>query len=1253
MAETISDLYFRLGLDYKDLQSGFVDAEKTISANLRQLNRQKNIVQLRAQVELNGLDDAENSTEALRIKQQALNEQMNIQRDRIQLVNAAYQEMVSTQGESAEISQQLALQLEQERLAMSNLERQTRSLAEQQKIALGMNFELLALIEPAMKGIDNAIAAGRNIPIPHAKAVAAAAIGLTALVTGTMEATEELRKENPAQALTDGFTAARNNISNDLSYIDADVAKTAATVEKTVQTTASNIQHSTQIVSNSYLDYIEDLMRLEYVIVADTNDLDSALQAVNSNMQYLRTELAQYAMIAVGVGKTMQALSDSAISFARPAIDGYRELSRAANELNISVSKTSDLLNIAKLTGTDFGDIRDWVRGVQDAILKGDSEDPEVIATEKYNVVLQDAYGNLLDFNTAHDRLIEGALKAAEAGELEAYAIMTQGEGIKDILPYLKSYVQAKRDFNQIRWSTTDEAALKEASRNLRFMEIQLGEFKSSLSSLGVPLANMALESSSESYKTATDLIEDNREAILYWEFVVIEAFKRVKDFVTGATTSMIDGIKGTNEALESTDQGSPIDALAIPIIPGIKSPMISGSKLAIDTLKEFNGALDDNAKKTKSLIGEIKDSDLTPDIGFFEAAQKSLDEYLAANARARAESEETAESIAAGLSYSANRIKKYKAELAEINRELKFGDNDYQKSLADLNAWYQGALKDAKHYAHEREVIEQLRDAKRLKIETDRANKLQEIRDSVSNLGANDLQRQLIAIAKERDSWIKAGMSISEAVELSQIKINQLFKERADKLQELRLSLSDSGLTDLQKSLMGVDRDKRSWLEAGMSEVEATEIAERQKANIIAEFNKEVAANIDSIWNSELTNRLNQIDNEKQAWIRKGLDEQKATAWAEAAKAREILQFNSDVIANLDSIWKTSLENRLAQIEREKQAWIQKGVEEVKSTKWAEQAKVDAQRDAAMSVLKSQLEAYRTFQQGGYEGLMKFRLEELYKSGITKDDLQITPQQLADFQKAQDTIQRNLLPNFRTDYDRAEDKRLRDNQFVENQRMTAAAFDKFNAHQIGERMFEPLTGKEVQLLTRMPIMSPDALIPPEQLDAMYKPLNSMADEFATLTPQIKNVTTSLGNLDSAITKFSAVEQPLPEVQAPLAQFESPELNLDFSEIQLAFDELLSPMEEINAQFAEMTSQLIDVTSCLSNFADELSKFQLPQIQTNNQQAPTAPPNITVTVQIDEAHAWDSQHIQELADKVADKIEPELVRAIGGDSYGY
>ena len=74
----------------------------------------------------------------------------------------------------------------------------------------------------------------------------------------------------------------------------------------------------------------------------------------------------------------------------------------------------------------------------------------------------------------------------------------------------------------------------------------------------------------------------------------------------------------------------------------------------------------------------------------------------------------------------------------------------------------------------------------------------------------------------------------------------------------------------------------------------------------------------------------------------------------------------------------------------------------------------------------------------------------------------------------------------------------------------------------------------------------------------------------------------------------------------------------------------------------------------MSDFVDELSQLQLPQqSQFDNQQTQSAPPNITVTVQIEEAHAWDSEHIQELTDKVADKITPELIRAIGGDSNGY
>ena len=40
--------------------------------------------------------------------------------------------------------------------------------------------------------------------------------------------------------------------------------------------------------------------------------------------------------------------------------------------------------------------------------------------------------------------------------------------------------------------------------------------------------------------------------------------------------------------------------------------------------------------------------------------------------------------------------------------------------------------------------------------------------------------------------------------------------------------------------------------------------------------------------------------------------------------------QWERDAAGSIRSIWKTELENRLAEIEREKDAWVQKGLDEV-----------------------------------------------------------------------------------------------------------------------------------------------------------------------------------------------------------------------------------------------------------------------------------------------------------------------------------
>ena len=224
----------------------------------------------------------------------------------------------------------------------------------------------------------------------------------------------------------------------------------------------------------------------------------------------------------------------------------------------------------------------------------------------------------------------------------------------------------------------------------------------------------------------------------------------------------------------------------------------------------------------------------------------------------------------------------------------------------------------------------------------------------------------------------------------------------------------------------------------------------------------------------------------------------------------------------------------------------------------------------------------------------------------------------------------------------------------------------------------------------------------------MYQPINQTAESFQTLVPQLEGATEKIGEMNTAITQFSAVEQPtptdipapatpeldtsgltqpvaditekfvalspalddlsgkitdlgtiiseaienIPQVEPPAV--EAPDLSVDTSQIFSALEELVSPMNEVNSRFGEMSNRLTEVTSGLSELVGALNNLQLSnQNQVESRQANIPPPNITVTVQIEEAHAWDSKHIQELADKVADKITPELTRAIGGDSNGY
>lgn len=287
--------------------------------------------------------------------------------------------------------------------------------------------------------------------------------------------------------------------------------------------------------------------------------------------------------------------------------------------------------------------------------------------------------------------------------------------------------------------------------------------------------------------------------------------------------------------------------------------------------------------------------------------------------------------------------------------------------------------------------------------------------------------------------------------------------EEAAKANDELTESLYTLTHNELEASLHAVDKEIEQFRAKGADVNLLDEYKIAKQAKIYEDFQRNVVDATQAIYRNDLENKLANIDREAAAYRQKGLDEVSATEWAEASKAQVMQAFESEVASKVDAVWKTELQNRLDDIEREKQAWIQKGLDEVKATEWAEKEKLDAKRNAALQVLQSQKEEFQAYLEGGQRGLAEY-----YKQahGFTMDDLQMTPEQLTGFQRARQDMLENLLPNFRDPSVIQQEQEERNRQYWEN--MEANGYGEL----MGEKL-QPLT-QAMERLADAPIAQGD-----------------------------------------------------------------------------------------------------------------------------------------------------------------------------------
>lgn len=677
------DFYARIGLDLSQLEAGLANADRTIEQNIRRLNQESNLIRLRSEVEIAGLDEAADAEQILQVRTNALNQQMAIQRDRIRLMEAELQNLTSTYGANATATQQATIRLERQRLVLANMERELRNL-----------------------------------------------------------------------------TSPQNN---------------------------------------------EGLVRFNAVLQNFGDGLDGFLRADITGL--LEKIPPQFKAVAAGIGAVATG-AEKARGSVEALLEDFRELQTQAYELNMSVGKTRDFLRQLRLGGGDIGDFEGYIRGITDAFVKGEYDDPEFIALRKYGAVITDETGRLKEFKELADEVYQAFKKADEAGEGIEFLQLTGGEsGIRDAIQFFRRYEEAVADAQKIFKSNINETQLQELDRVMKLVEEQATELKDALGDIFVPAAQTAAEKFFQTLHDGTEWLVENKDAIQKWGFIAEEVFSTIADKVKEGYHTVGEFIE---EALKpkNTAGNEKVDK------------MMSG----LDW--RYGGAMKTPYGVDAMISGQVKETGKSFKVmdGIVERAKQKQAEY-------NEELKKTAEQIAATEKeldrnplnqYALQRVQQFKDELAELRIDLDY-ESEYEKEKARLDLWFDQEF-TRKNYLSEAEksAIRELYDVKLDKINADyqaeleaAAEKvkehLQNVADIEYEMTHTAFEKQIRDIEQWRDAKIEAGEDAAAVIAESAAKEAQAFEREVDRIKDLTQSFEDE-IFEMENSQY--DADKRRALQ-------------------------------------------------------------------------------------------------------------------------------------------------------------------------------------------------------------------------------------------------------------------------------------------------------------------------------------------------------------------------------------------------------------------------------------------------------
>lgn len=530
------------------------------------------------------------------------------------------------------------------------------------------------------------------------------------------------------------------------------------------------------------------------------------------------------------------------------AMQAGEKIYKMSQRLHTSATEAAQLNKTLEMAGTDYQQVIPVITRLDKSIESaGYAGNDLTMSMQQFGISLTDSAGNLLPMNEQLKQLADGYHTASEAGNEEAYVADVLGARGAQLVPLLEQYNDLMEASSQVK--TTGLINPEEAHQlylEWTRLKIEAGQLSTAFGAAMMPIAKDIMPEVSDEFENMIKYIHDNKDDIKAGIETWGSALKGVADAATGAlgaVTELASAIRNTDTAkalrndeqtLEAARQnqqisrGHSLAQGAGGIIGGIGGFMLGGPWGAA----------------AGAYVGQEISGDAFTEIG---KATTPFRTWEGAKTR---------------------------IDLQQQEREsLKAFQEQQKKNTAADKDNADAAKKNA---AAQYETIAKLEE--RRKATADLTEEIYNLTHSDYDNAVHAMQKKIAdALNKHVDQSVIDDYRSSEMAKINKDIETSVFEP-----------ISDSFKTDLDKRYSEIDRQAQRYREKAGSALDEGRLQDwisNEKSKISADWERQVAEQIDSVWQSEYQNQLTRIENERQAWITKGLDEVKAAEWAEEQK--------------------------------------------------------------------------------------------------------------------------------------------------------------------------------------------------------------------------------------------------------------------------------------------------------------------------------------------------------------------------------